>query len=303
MSYIRKIVAGYILGAIVAISLVSCKDDTSNVPASPIENPTNLTDLQGPYLGQTPPGREFKQFAPGIVPEDMYHSVTVSPDGQEIYWATHYGIIMVTKLMNGRWTTPARVSFTGSFQDDAPVVSSDNRKLFFNSLRPFGSSAARTRWSFWYCERTTTGWGEPQALPEVINSTGGIHWQVSVSNSGTLYFGIFSVDRAGIYSSRFVNGTYTTPEPADILNNMGSVLAPFIAPDESYIIFNKEEGSGMNVETYISFKGSNNRWLSPQKLVQFPNRQETAFVTRDERYVFCKNYWISAEIIEELRPK
>ncbi|MBU1099133.1 MAG: hypothetical protein KKA84_01925 [Bacteroidetes bacterium] len=257
------------------------------------------------YFGQTPPGMEFVRFAPGIVPEDMYHSVTVSPDGQEIYWSTR-NRIMMTKLINGAWTTPEGLPFsgdgTGELYDDAPVVSPDNRKLFFTSLRPYNSSPARARFSFWYSERTETGWSEPQPLPEVINSTGGIHWQVSVSNSGNLYFGIITEIRAQIYFSRLVNGTYTEPEPMSTINNLGSVIAPFISPDESYIIFNSESGGGVNVQTCISFKTSDNQWSTPQRITQFPEHQESAFVTRDGRYVFCKNFWASAEIIEEMRP-
>ncbi len=253
------------------------------------------------YLGQTPPGLQFVRFAPNIIPVEMIHSVTVSLDGQEIYWPERSGI-KFTKIENGQWTTPQYVSFSGGngdFYDDAPVVSPDNTKLFFNSRRP-NPYTPGPGFNFWFCERTESGWSEPQPLPEVICSTGGIHWQVSISNSGTLYFGIFSGASAGIYDSRFVDGEYTTPEPLSILNNFGHAICPFIAVDESYIIFNKIE-NGMSVGYYISFKGSDNQWLAPQRLNQFPG-EESSFVTRDGRYIFCKAFWASAQIIEDLRP-
>ena len=272
---------------------------------------TTLTpNPQLEYFGQTPPGRQFVRFARTTVPEDMYHSVTVSPDGQEIYWGALYGStggtrLMVTRISNGRWTTPQPVSFAGvpagQAWDDAPVVSPDNRKLFFNSLRPVGSST-QTRWRFWYAERTATGWGEARPLPDVINSTGGIHWQVSVSDSGAVYFGVISGANMGIYCSRVVDGAYTTPAPLDVVNSFGDVICPFIAPDESYILFNRVE-NGMSVGYYISFKGTDGEWSSPARLVAFPSpNRESSFVTRDGKYVFCKSYWASAEIIEELRP-
>jgi uncharacterized protein (TIGR02145 family) len=263
---------------------------------------TLSTNNQLDYLGQTPPGREFVRFAPNIIPEEMIHSITVSLDGQEIYWAERSGI-KVTKIRDGHWTTPEFVSFSGNsgqdFYDDAPVVSPDNRKLLFNSRRPCSFNTS-TGYNFWFSERTASGWSEPQPLPEVINATGGIHWQVSMSNSGSLYFGVASGDTIGIYYSRFVNGEYVTPEPLTIINNFGHVICPFIALDESYIIFNKIE-NGMPVGYYISFKGNDNQWLTPQRLNQFPG-EESSFVTRDGRYIFCKAFWASAQIIEDLRP-
>ncbi len=106
----------------------------------------------------------------------------------------------------------------------------------------------------------------------------------------------------GIYCSRLVDGVYATPAPLSVINTFGDVVCPFIAPDESYIIFNKIEG-GMSVGYYISFKGSADEWLPPARLVSFPSPAwESNFVSRDGKYVFCKSYWASAEIIEDLRP-
>ncbi|UCD37625.1 MAG: PD40 domain-containing protein [Fidelibacterota bacterium] len=283
---------------LVSLSIFSCAES----PAETEDDEYDFTNLGGEYLGQTPPGRTFVRFAPHIITDEMIHSVTASPDSQEIYWAERNGI-MVTKLIDGRWTTPELASFSQGrtdFYDDAPVVSPDNTKLYFNSRRPSGYAAV-SGYSFWYCERTASGWSEPQTLPAVINETGGIHWQVSVSDSGTLYFGIISGAAIEIYSSRLVDGAYATPEPLDVINSLGWVICPFIAPDESYIIFNKVENGGALVEYYISFKGNDNQWLAPQRLTQFPSG-ESSFVTRDGSYVFCKSYWASAQIIEDLRP-
>ena len=54
--------------------------------------------LTGPYLGQQPPGKELKRFAPGIV-SPHHSSISVSPDGKEIYWAD-YSSIMMTHSIN-----------------------------------------------------------------------------------------------------------------------------------------------------------------------------------------------------------
>jgi Tol biopolymer transport system component len=295
-----KLLRSFFAGlAISAVCIISCsKSDSPNGPGD-----------EGDYLGQTPPGKQFVRFAPNIVPEAMYNSVTVSPDGQEIYWAASNGI-KVTKKQDGRWTTPTIVSFSGKsteeFYDDAPVISPDNKRLYFTSLRPCGSLQSG-RWYGWYAERTTNGWSEPQPLPEVINS-GTIHWAVTLSNSGTLYFYNMTGGHSRIYLSKLTNGTYTTTEPLTVINDFADACAPFIAPDESYIIFTKlihiqvGQWSYAPDGYYISFKGRDGQWQTPQKLTQFPDGEST-FVTRDGKYIFCKGWWASAQIIEDYRPK
>lgn len=105
-----------------------------------------------------------------------------------------------------------------------------------------------------------------------------------------------------IYYSRTVNGAYQTPEPLSAINDVGQVICPFIAPDESYIIFNKlEPGGGRSEGYFISFEASDGQWLAPQSLPVFPEA-ESSFVTRDGLYIFNKAYWASTQMIEDLRP-
>jgi len=251
-----------------------------------------------PYLGQTPPGRILRPFAPSIIPNDLHCTTTVSPDGQEIYWTNNSAIIM-TKFRDGRWTTPEVVSFSGGgttfTYDDNPVVSQDNKKLFFTSLRPISFPTGNSE-HIWYVERTPSGWSEPQPLPQLINSTPGIHWQVSVSNSGTLFFGTTNFPNK-IFFSLMVNGEYTSPEPLTEINQFGNVFCPFIAPDESYIIFSMDVNSQGYM--YISFKSQNHQWLQPQRIAQIPPGIVCSFVSRDGEYLFVNNHWISAEILDD----
>lgn len=267
-------------------------------------SPQKFPELSGPYLGQTPPGNEAKRFAPGIVTPD-HGTITVSPDGQEIYWETGTSI-MVTKIQDGKWTMPQYASFSShsdiSFYDDVPFITPDNKKLFFTSKRPINSESGNKE-NIWFVARTTDGWSKPQPVSSLVNGML-LHWQVSVSNSGTLYFG--GTDQNGyggsdIYYSQLVNGEYTKPvNLGPIINSNNGESMPYIAPDESYVLFYRI--ASQRGTLHISFKAKNGQWLQPKKVDQI-NGYVGAIVSPDGKYLFCDSRWVSASFIEELRPK
>ena len=102
-----------------------------------------------------------------------------------------------------------------------------------------------------------------------------------------------------IYYSKFVNGEYTKPvNLGPTINSNNGESMPYIAPDESYILFYRialQRGT-----LYISFKAKDGQWMEPKKIDQI-NGYVGAIVTSDGNYLFCDNRWISAKFIEELR--
>ncbi|HOI29530.1 MAG TPA: ankyrin repeat domain-containing protein [Melioribacteraceae bacterium] len=268
-------------------------------------DPQQFPVLSGPYLGQTPPGNQLKQFAPGIVYAN-HSTVSVSPDGTELYWGNGYSILF-SKLENGFWTKPDYVSFSGKneamFYDDVPFVSPDNKKLFFTSKRPVDSQRANSnKENIWFVERTPSGWSQPNPVGPEVNALG-LHWQVSVSNSGTLFFSgsdQTSFGNSDIYYSRFQNGQYTKPvNLGSVINTVEGESMPYIAPDESYLIFYRVVLQRPYL--YISFKSKTGEWLQPKK-VELP-AYNCGIVSPDGKYFFCDNRWVSAIFIDQLRPK
>jgi hypothetical protein len=110
---------------------------------------SDFPKLTGPFLGQRPPGMIPEIFSRGIVSTDMYNhcTVSISPDGTEIYWAMAPldapRRIYCSKIVNGTWTRPEIVDFTRSDDGDCPVLSPDGTKLFFNSNRPMPQGRTR----------------------------------------------------------------------------------------------------------------------------------------------------------------
>lgn len=257
--------------------------------------PRRFPVLTGPYLGQTPPGDVPVRFAPGIVSPD-HSTIAVSPDGTEIYWNSGSNIMM-TRIKDGKWTQPEIAPFSGTgnlnYYDDVPFVSPDNKRLFFMSMRPIGLSNVNKE-NIWYMDRTETGWSEPIPVSEEINAMG-LHWQISVSNNGTLFFKGRSVEANTIFYSRWVNGKYEKPQKLGIDGQ-----SPFIAPDESYIIFAKLVNNRMAIPC-ISFRSKDGIWQEPIQLDTYIGNGVCCIVTPDGKYIFNGSLWASADFIEELR--
>ncbi|MBN1271349.1 MAG: ankyrin repeat domain-containing protein [Candidatus Aminicenantes bacterium] len=274
--------------------------------------PARFPELSGAYLGQTPPQDNIQLFAPDIVSgaigDDNHGSITFMPEGNEIYWnmwLNGKGKIWMTKLQNGIWTKPEIISFCrqDDYMYDNPFITADGKKMFFTSTR--SGPGADLKENIWFAERTATGWSEPKPVSPEVNAMQ-LHWSISVSDNGTLYFGGTRADSYGredIYTSKLLDGEYTKPQNmGSVINSEGNDFCPFIAPDESYIIFSRfGPGGGY----YISFKDKSGNWLEPVKIHE-QLEGVCPYVSPDGRYFFFNSdgiYWMPADFIEELKPK
>jgi hypothetical protein len=277
----------------------------------------DFPELTGPYLGQTPPVSEQELFAPGIVSTDAgnHSSVTISPDGEELIWSMS-GKLWFTRLENDRWTKPEVISCCNedSHLYDNPFIAPDGRKLFFTAFRP--GSVSQDKETIWYADKIPTGWSEPKPISAAVNAMP-LHWSISVSESGTLYFQF--QDRTGesdggigdIHYSRLVNGEYTKPVAmGPEINTRYTEICPYIAPDESYIIFNRLYETPKNSGIYVSYRDKSGNWL-PAVYVYGGSVDKGGIspkISPDGKYLFFANgsegvWWIPAGFVEELRPK
>ena len=142
----------------------------------------------------------------------------------------------------------------------------------------------------------------------------------SESMEGSIYFS-FRRDGGKIFDiacARMVDGKYLPPEilPQGI-NTPYYEDGPFIAPDESYLIFEsgRPEGIEGSIDLYISFKQKNGSWGTPLNMgpkVNSKYAERFARVSPDGKWLFFGStrygglfdiYWIDASIIEELKKK
>lgn len=272
--------------------------------------------LTGPYLGQKPPKNEPVLFAPGIVSNGRNHSsAAISPDGKEIYWAGMNDKIWFTKLENGKWTKPKIASFCNedSYKYDNPFITADGKDMFFTKY-PL-KDASKEKETIWYVERTSSGWSDPEPISPEVNDVP-LHWSISVSNSGTLYFQFqdFTGKCPGgigdIYYSKLVNGEYIKPvNIGQELNTKATETCPHVAPDESYIVFTRfDETNVKNTGIFISYRDKSGKWL-PAVMLEGGTKEKGGLSPRispDGKYLFYVNggmWWMPAGTVEEQRPK
>ena len=97
------------------------------------------------YLGQEPPGTIPVVFAPDVITRnhEAQNCLTITPDGREVYWGLWYSERRINKILfskceDNTWSEPQFLfaSADGDYNDDAPFLSPDGRRLYFISRRP-----------------------------------------------------------------------------------------------------------------------------------------------------------------------
>jgi Tol biopolymer transport system component len=302
----------------------------------------------GDYLGQERPGTEPRLFSPGFVSTGASeYSAAFSPDGKEFYFAISgvpYNVIVFTRRTDDGWSPPNVVSFSGKYDDYDLNFSPDGRKLFFTSRRPRnGRGEPRPDNDLWVTTRNDDGWSEPENLGSPVNTEGRENYP-SVTADGTLYFHRYEKDGkkdCDVFRSKLVNGRYAEPERLpETVNSGHDEWDPFIAPDESFLVFASvgRTGGRGGADLYVSFHEEDDSWTPAVHLGDLVNSEAHEFtpsVSPDRKYLFFMStrrtsehfssspmgleekldilngpgngrgdiYWVDIEVLEALRPR
>jgi WD40-like Beta Propeller Repeat len=245
-----------------------------------------------------------KLFAEGIINTggDEY-GPAFTPDGRTLYFTKRKDrkaaeFIAVSEYKDGNWTPPVAVPFSGQFSDKEPFVSPDGKRIFFASRRPLQAGAgAQKDWDIWMVLKTKTGWSEAENLGPLVNSSGYDNYP-AVAKNRTLYFGSVRAGGKGegdLYRSRLVNGKYAQAENLGAsINTDGNEADPYIAPDESYLIFSGDLPGGLGEgDLYISFN-EGGVWTKPESLGPIINSADyeyTPLISPNQKYLFFSRGW------------
>ena len=244
---------------ILVLSLILSACNTKDQKAKDSDFPP----LENRYLGQKPPGLTPELFAPGIVSTEEYleTSVTFLPDMTELSFDRSGGkykepTLFVMHNKNNKWS-----------RKSIPSTEINKYKERFN---PALSEMKRH-----------------EAFKD-IPITG-----FTVSAKGTYYFYFIDFNDGGsghMSYSRLIDGKYEEPQKMSKAINTGKYIAhPYIAPDESYLIWDAEKVDENTPDIYISFRQKDGSWgaaISLGAKINTPLYEQHAKVTPDGKYFF-----------------
>jgi hypothetical protein len=287
----------------------------STIDAEP-EDSSAFPELQGPYLGQTPPGLTPVRFGPPeLHANSAWHwhgAPSFSRTGLEMYFVEYHQAgedmqIWYTSGATGTWTTPERAAFATGMEANQPTLVDDDAALLFAANQ-----------SVYRVERAGSSWSNQTRVALPLSDSQQMGWEFSLAADGDLYLLIWVGGRPGIYRSALVSGAYEAPvSVGGSVNTDARVISPLVAPDESWLIFSAERPAGYGVhDLWISFRNDDGGWSEPINMgpgINSAAEEVTPALSPDGKYLFFGTqrsgdlgdnpYWVSAAVIDSIRVR
>jgi Tol biopolymer transport system component len=225
---------------------------------------------------------------------------TLSPDGSELCYTTRVvrerqESIVCVRRNDNKWDAPKALSFSGKGFDKEPYFSPDGRRLYFASQRAVPGSSARPNFDLWVATRTGSGWSDPVHLGSAVNTDGYENYPAVAAN-GNLYFARRNADTQNdLYISRPTTGAYRSVERLpNGVNTPHTDADPYVAPDESYIIFSSDRPGGAGEGDLYITRRNGSAWSAPRALgpkVNSADYEYTPFVSPDGQWLYFSRGW------------
>lgn len=262
--------------------------------------------LKGPYMGQKTPGMMAEPFAPGIISKDGWELEGVFAPGMKEFYFT------LDRATEDKKFRPTVIGFRQ--QNNTWKKFTEFLRRGEVSISPDGQ---RMHMAKGYKERVGDGWSERKSLGPMFDRKDWGIMRLSASAKGTYVFDDYKSNDE-IRISTLKDGKRQAPKKMGPVVNTGKWTAhPFIAPDESYLIWDSEREGGLGkTDLYISFRQKDGSWGPAINMGPKVNSDKSDFfasVTPDGKYILFNRtvnkeplnidiYWVDAQIIETLRP-
>jgi hypothetical protein len=297
--------------------------------------PNGFPELSGPYLGQAPPGKTAKIFAPGVISTDLHDDAppVFTKAGREVYFrivyqkaGQVYATIFCSKEENGIWTAPAQAPFAKDHFFGRLTLSPDGKKLYTSVKN--GKSQTDPA----YLERKGSTWNGPVIISELSSPYSDMNFFESCD--GHVYWTVEEEMNSRTpkhYTAKITGNGYSKPER--ITSFPPTALVDFYARDGSYVVFTASAG-GWNYDIFVCFRNKDGGWGRPVNMGPAVNKswsmEKAADLSPDGKYLFFLSdrqgagtqpkklwhsdlltdlesvwrtdvYWVDASIIDDLK--
>lgn len=247
-------------------------------------------------------------FLPDIVSkEGLDFNATFSRDGKTFYFSRsdkRKYIIYESKFGGKQWEEPVPSSlFDTVYSNTDPFITPDG-SIYFISNRPKDNSDKINDYDIYRLGKQNGKWAEPEYLKEINSDS--TEYYVSVSDNGNIYFASYRDGNLDLYMSKKSGHHFKKPETLGTIINSGfDEHDPFIAPDESFLIFTSNRPGNMGeADLYIAHR-KNNQWQEPVNMGDRINTITYDYcpnVSPDGKYFFYSSErdvkWINAEFLK-----
>ena len=272
------------------------------------------------YFNQIPPDSFPKVFAPNIIslPDRWEGNASFSADGKELYFNVFKDStksIFKSRFINGKWETPSPFEAIGKENNWEPFINLNGKEFYFISSRPPGTPEWNGR--IWKSKRLPNNdWAAPEMVDLGWETQNG-YWFPNTSLKNKLFFGgnFPEVGNQGKGDLYYWNATTEKTYNLEKLNTAFEEWDPFIAPDESFILWASDKDGGYGgTDLYVSFWSiETGDWEMPINLGDKINTEAYEVAPRispDGKYLFFDRpmkgtqdiYWVSMDVIYALKP-
>jgi hypothetical protein len=264
-----------------------------------------------PYMSEHKPGKKPVIFCHKIISTDDHdeYGIHFSSDAKTLYFVRRLKdgpMIMQSGQGLYGWTKPRKILFKDEFALRESCFTTDEKKLLLVHSLKNGQADG-----LYISTKESGNWSIPERLTDSL--LGPEIGSLSVSQKGNVFYSgkTKEKDLSDILITEYRNKQYMPPwNPGSHINTGYQEKDPFIAPDESYLLFCSDRPGGYGgTDLYISTRATDGQWGPAINLGPSVNtaRDEGApYMSPDGQYLFFsreKNgnkdiYWVSSRAIE-----